>query len=101
MDSNRASLADSLPFLNELYAKHPDLTHLAAALFTEVVPTAAHWTQAIAHVVDYYLDDSRTQVRQEIVKLAGLRTPQANGQIAAHVRAALGRLFAASWSHLY
>ncbi|KAJ7853500.1 heme peroxidase [Mycena olivaceomarginata] len=91
MDSNRASLADSLPFLNELHAKHPDLTHLAAALFTEVVPTAAHWTQAIAHVVDYYLDDSRTQVRQEIVKLAGLRTPQANGQIAAHVRAALAQ----------
>ncbi|KAJ7254701.1 heme peroxidase [Mycena haematopus] len=91
LDANRASLADSLPFLTELYAKHSDLTDLAAALFTEVVPTAAKWAQAIAHVVNYYLDDSRVQTRQEIVQLAGLGTPQAVNQIAAHVRAALGR----------
>ncbi|KAJ6467001.1 heme peroxidase [Mycena sanguinolenta] len=88
-DSNSASLAASLPFLKELHAQHHDLTDLAAALFTEVVPTAAHWSQAVAHVVNYYLDDSRMQTRQEIVELAGLRTPQADSQIVAHVRAAL------------
>jgi cytochrome P450 len=91
LDANRNSLAESLPFLSELYAKHPDLKDLAAALFIEVVPTAAHWAQAIAHVVDYYLDESRVQVRQEIVRLVGLRTPQANGQVVAHIRDALAQ----------
>jgi hypothetical protein len=80
-----------LPFLNKLHDSEPDLTELAAALFTEVVPTAAHWSQAIAHVVNYYLDDSRAQARQEIIELA--QTPQGNGKIAAHIRAALGGLF--------
>ncbi|KAF7369153.1 hypothetical protein MVEN_00242500 [Mycena venus] len=91
VDANRAYLADSLPFLNKLYKAQPDLdpTNLAAALFTEVVPTAAHWAQAIAHTVNYYLDDSRAQARQEIVKLAGLQTQQNNEQIAAYIHAAL------------
>ncbi|KAJ7915743.1 heme peroxidase [Mycena leptocephala] len=83
----RSSLADSLPFLNKLHDSQPDLTELAAALFTEVVPTAAHWSQAIAHVVNHYLDDSRAQARQEIIELA--QTTQGNGKIAAHIRAAL------------
>ncbi|KAK7052388.1 heme peroxidase [Favolaschia claudopus] len=91
LDAERASIADSMPFLNELYTKYPDLTNLATALFTEVVPTAAHWSQAIAHVVNHYLDASREQIRQEIVKLAGLRTAQADAQITVHVRAALAQ----------
>jgi len=89
--ANSASLVDSLSFLDELHKKYPDLTDLAAALFTEVVPTAAHWSQSIAHVVNYYLDDSRAQARQDIVRLAGLPTQQAKDEIAAHVRTALAQ----------
>ncbi len=33
---------------------------LAASLFCELVPTAAHFSQAIAHVVNYYLDAEKT-----------------------------------------
>ncbi|KAF7368716.1 hypothetical protein MVEN_00196300 [Mycena venus] len=90
-DANRDSLADSLPFLNKLYKAHPDLKDLAVALFIEVVPTAAHWTQAIAHVVNYYLDDTRVQARQEIVRLAGLQTEENKKKLAAHVRAVLAQ----------
>ncbi|KAJ7489461.1 heme peroxidase [Mycena latifolia] len=89
LDSDRASLAGSLPFLNQLHAVGHDLTDLAVALFTEVVPTATHWSQAIAHVVNFYLDDSRKHERQEIVMLAKQRTPEAKERIAVHVRAAL------------
>ncbi|KAJ7678277.1 heme peroxidase [Mycena polygramma] len=89
LDEERGSLADSLPFLNKLHERQPDYADLAAALFTEVVPTAAHWSQAIAHVVNFYLDDSRVQARQEIVRLVELRTPKANEEVACLVRAAL------------
>ena len=68
------------------------MTDLAVSLFIEVVPTATHWSQAIAHVVNFYLDDSRKQSREEIVKLAEMRTTDANKQVAAHIRAALGEL---------
>ncbi|KAJ7472240.1 heme peroxidase [Mycena galericulata] len=89
LDADRESLVDSLPFLSKLHAEKDDLTDLAVSLFTEVVPTAAHWSQAIAHVVNFYLDDSRVQERQEIVELAELRNSQANEQLVARVRAAL------------
>jgi len=88
-DADHASLANSGSFLHDLYAKKPDLTELIVALFTEVVPTAAHWSQAIAHVVNYYLDDNRTQARQEIVDLAESAAQQDKNKVAAHVRAAL------------
>ncbi|KAJ6551508.1 heme peroxidase [Mycena capillaripes] len=86
VDRDSGSLAHSLPFLKKLRASGPDVTVLAAALFTEVVPTAAHWSQAIAHVVNHYLDDSRAQARQEIVRLV---EQGKNKEVAVHVRAAL------------
>ncbi|KAJ6567751.1 heme peroxidase [Mycena vulgaris] len=89
MDGAHKSLADSLPFLSKLHAKEDDLDDLAVSLFTEVVPTAAHWSQAIAHVVNFYLDDSRTQKRQEIVELAELQTPAAKKRRMELVREAL------------
>ncbi|KAJ7126174.1 heme peroxidase [Mycena epipterygia] len=88
-DADRVSLINSGSFLHDLYAKKPDLTELIVALFTEVVPTAAHWSQAIAHVVNYYLDDSHTKARQEIVELAESAAQQDKVKVAAHIRAAL------------
>ena len=43
---------------------------LAAQAFSAVVPTAAHFSQAIAHVVNFYIDDDKRSERDEIVKLA-------------------------------
>ncbi|KAJ7083708.1 heme peroxidase [Mycena belliarum] len=89
LDSDRASLASSLPFLTTLHTEIHDLSDLSVALFTEVVPTAAHWSQAITHAVNFYLDEGHEQGRQEIIRLAKMHTPEARKRVAVLVRAAL------------
>ena len=80
-----------MPFLNKLYAENHAAEDIAIALFTEVVPTAAHWSQALAHIVNFYLDDSRAEERAWIVELTTLHTREANEQVVALVRTALGK----------
>ncbi|RDB26685.1 Linoleate 10R-lipoxygenase [Hypsizygus marmoreus] len=65
------------------------LDEVSAYVFAAVVPTAAHFSQAIAHVVDFYLD--KQQERQEIVRLAGLlgSDKDAGAKIMVYVREAL------------
>ncbi|KAJ7206545.1 heme peroxidase [Mycena pura] len=86
LDSERSQ---RVPFLNKLYAENHSAEDIAVALFTEVVPTAAHWSQALAHIVNFYLDDSRAEERAWIVELTALRTRRANEQVAALAHAAL------------
>ncbi|KIK63913.1 hypothetical protein GYMLUDRAFT_40125 [Collybiopsis luxurians FD-317 M1] len=64
-------LDEKTPFLETLHRDHGNKSanELAAALFCQVVPTAAHWSQSVAHVINYYLDASREGAREEIVKL--------------------------------
>ncbi|KAJ7176578.1 heme peroxidase [Mycena filopes] len=90
-DKNHASIAQSGPFLNKLYNLSEDGADLVAALFSEVVPTAAHWSQALAHVVDFYLDDKQAQTRQEIVALAEQGTLDSNAAVGVHIRTALAK----------
>ncbi|CAK5274234.1 unnamed protein product [Mycena citricolor] len=75
LDMDRSSLAESLPFLTELKASadrhHLDLNELSVALFVEVVTTAAHWSQGVTHIINYYLDERRVEERAEIVKADG------------------------------
>ncbi|KAJ6553669.1 heme peroxidase [Mycena sp. CBHHK59/15] len=89
LDWDRASIKDSEPFLKKLDSLDSDSTKLATSLFAEVVPTAAHWSQALAHVVNFYLDDGRQQTRAAIVRLAAVGTKEANEEVSDHVRAAL------------
>jgi len=58
-------------FLETLHDKRDGkpADHLAAALFCLVVPTAAHWAQSVAHVINYYLSPGRDGERSEIVTL--------------------------------
>ncbi|KAL0070995.1 hypothetical protein AAF712_001553 [Marasmius tenuissimus] len=64
----------SREFLKQLWADRgaADAATLADALFCEVLPTAAHFSQALAHAVDYYLGDGeeRKKEREELSKLA-------------------------------
>lgn len=46
------------------------LDGLAGSLFASVVPTAAVFSQIIAHVVDFYLDKDKAPQREQIVRLA-------------------------------
>ncbi|KAJ7191786.1 heme peroxidase [Mycena pura] len=86
LDSERSQ---RVPFLNKLYAENHNAEDIAVALFAEVVPTAAHWSQALAHIVNFYLDDSRAEERAWIVELTALRTRRASEQVAALAHAAL------------
>ena len=76
--------------LLETGGSHPT-THIAANLFFEVVPTAAVYSKAIAQVVNFYLDDERKDIRENIVQLSALRTPEADAKIQGYVREALSR----------
>jgi hypothetical protein len=71
---------------------HPH-EQIAASLFAEVVPTAAVYSKAIAHIVNFYLDDSRTEAREEIAKLSTVRKPESEARILAYVREALSDSF--------
>nr|GAT58858.1 predicted protein [Mycena chlorophos] len=86
LDSDRSL---RVPFLKTLHGQKSDSEEVAIALFTEVVPTAAHWSQAVAHVLNFYLDDNRSQERQWIVALAASKTAKATAEIAALIRSAL------------
>ncbi|KAJ7306658.1 hypothetical protein DFH08DRAFT_720746, partial [Mycena albidolilacea] len=91
-DPYRASLAESLPFLKSIYSERNDLAVLIPSLFSEVVVTARQWSQVIAHVVNYYLDDHGTHAREEIVRLARLQSQEANERVRSYIHTALGRL---------
>ncbi|KAF7972285.1 hypothetical protein HWV62_18532 [Athelia sp. TMB] len=78
-------------FLKQLLAMrrtHPP-GQIAASLFAEVVPTAAIYSKAIAHIVNFYLDDSRAKERANIVALAGERTEDASKKIMVYAREAI------------
>jgi linoleate 10R-lipoxygenase len=83
---------DSHKFLKRVREAGTDFTttELAAQVFSAVVPTAAHFSQAIAHVVNFYLDDDKQNERDEIVKLASAsRDKEAVAKIMVYVREAL------------
>lgn len=42
----------------------------ASQLFAASVPTAALYSQALANVIDFYLDDDQQSIREKIVELA-------------------------------
>jgi linoleate 10R-lipoxygenase len=62
---------------------------LACSLFAEVIPTMAFYSQAVTHVVDFYLDDERQAAREDLIRLTGIHSADAEEQIMAYVREAL------------
>jgi len=78
-------------FLRQLLAArrtHP-ADQIAASLFSEVIPTAAIYSKAIAHIVNFYLDDDRKHAREDIARLSTLRTPASEARVQAYAREAL------------
>jgi hypothetical protein len=61
----------------------------ATQAFTAVVPTAALYSQYIAQVVDFYLDNDKKVEREEIVRLAASTDQAAPAKIMAYVNEAL------------
>lgn len=62
---------------------------LAGSLFAEVIPTTALYSQAITHIVNFYLDDDKKNAREDLVRLTGLYTPEAEEKILSYAWEAL------------
>ncbi|KAG6810599.1 hypothetical protein H0H92_011183, partial [Tricholoma furcatifolium] len=69
----------------------PTDDELAAYTVAAMIPTAAHFSHAVAQVVDFYLDDDKKKERAEIVELAAsiLTHNGKAGKIMEYVREAL------------
>ncbi|KAL0563971.1 hypothetical protein V5O48_018086 [Marasmius crinis-equi] len=82
---------DSRGLLKKLweYRGGADDEMLANALFCEVVPTAAHFAQAVAHVVNYYLDENRTEERNNLVEWSASYSAESKADAVKMVYAAL------------
>ena len=76
--------------LLDVVGSHP-ADQIAASLFFEVVPTAAVYSKAIAHVVNFFLQDNLKDIREDITKLSALHTPEADAKIQGYVREALSK----------
>jgi linoleate 10R-lipoxygenase len=63
---------DCHAFIQAARDEDPDASsdELSAHIFGSVIPTATLFSQAITHVVDFYLGEERQAERAEIVKLA-------------------------------
>src|SRR5258708_33988029 len=61
----------------------------ATQVFAAVVPTAELYSQYVAQVVDFYLDNDRKAAREEIVKLVASTDPNAAAKVMAYVNEAL------------
>lgn len=60
-------------FLKRIHKGKFTRDELSAHVFAAVVPAAAHFSQAIAHAVNFYLDHDKRQEREEIVRLSSLQ----------------------------
>ncbi|KAG6833018.1 hypothetical protein H0H87_012276 [Tephrocybe sp. NHM501043] len=69
----------------------PTNDELAAYSVAAIIPTAAHYSQAITHVVDFYLGDDKKEQRAEIVRLSASigHNEQSTAKVMAYVREAL------------
>ena len=65
------------------------MTELSASLFSEVAPSAAIYSQAITHVVNFFLDDTRKEAKEEIVRLALSPEPTAEAKLLPFIHEAL------------
>jgi hypothetical protein len=65
------------------------LDSLSNSLLASVVPTAALFSQIIAHVVNFYLDEDKLTQREQIVRLVEKR---ANAEVMPYVFEALREL---------
>lgn len=65
---------------------------IAAYIFAAIVPTVPQFSQAIAHIVNFYLHADRKTAREEIVRLAGSHDSADKVKVMDFVREALRKL---------
>ncbi|KAF9042906.1 heme peroxidase [Panaeolus papilionaceus] len=84
--------SDPHAFLKKLWAtagKGSSRKEFTAALFAALIPSAALYSQAVSHIINFYLDDDKKVAREEIVKLAASSGADASAKIEAYILEAL------------
>ncbi|KAI5117214.1 hypothetical protein M0805_003501 [Coniferiporia weirii] len=76
-------------FLSKVLTYDQNKSVLANSVFASAVSTAALYSKAIAHVVDFFLDSSQTTALNEVVQLASINTPESNNKLYKYAREAL------------
>lgn len=74
-------------------SKHPEF---AASVVAAVVPTAVIYSQALAQVIDFYLNDEQKPAREEIVELVNSGEKDAGAKVMGFVYEALRK----SWNKI-
>ncbi|KAG5323263.1 hypothetical protein C0989_012303, partial [Termitomyces sp. Mn162] len=87
------STKHSLEYVARVIAEFPEPTpgnaELAAYIIAAFVPTAAYFSQAIAHAIDFYLDVDKQEERAKIVRLCASMNEENTNMIMAYVYEAL------------
>lgn len=86
------------PFLNKLWEDHgkgqgSHHWEFATYLFAAVVPTAPIYSQALSHIVNFYLQDERQAQKEEIVALSKSKDKNADVKIMRYAYEALSMSF--------
>ncbi|KAF8154674.1 heme peroxidase [Crassisporium funariophilum] len=78
-------------FLRNLYkaSGKKGTREFASQVFAAVVPTAALYSQAVAHVVNYYLEENNKEAREDIVSLVNSTDKDAASKVVAYIHEAL------------
>lgn len=67
-----------------------DNRELACSVFATSVTTAALYSKALTHIINFYLDDAQEEAREEITKLAADdRLVETDAMLYAYAREAL------------
>jgi linoleate 10R-lipoxygenase len=85
---------DSDVFLRQLLTKaqgaDKETDELAASILAEVVATAPLYSSALAHVIEFYLDDGRARERADIAVIAAEpHSAAAEAKLVKYIREAL------------
>lgn len=81
-------------FLRDLIAASSDdgergPDELAASVLAEVVATAALYSSALTHVIEFYLNDLKEKEREEIATLSHINTFESDERLNQFIREAL------------
>jgi hypothetical protein len=62
---------------------------LAASLFAEIIPTAAQWSKALSHIVNFFLHSERKETLKAIVHLCNQPAPENDKKLLSYAYEAL------------
>ncbi|THH03822.1 hypothetical protein EW145_g5979 [Phellinidium pouzarii] len=76
-------------FLSRILTRDKNISVLASSVFASAVSTAALYSKAIIHVVDFFLDNSQRKALEEIVRLASVTSAESDRELYKYAREAL------------